>query len=253
MPINPGGDDTATMTSCDVVVIGAGAIGASAAFHLADAGLSVEVVEAAHGPAEGSTGRSFASVRAQWDEPLSIELARRSIEAFRSFPDRYGTDVGYRPTGYLFLVPEDRWDEHLVAVERQREHGVRVEVLDVDAAAARTPFDPTGIAGATWGPDDGVVDPYLLTTAYLGLARDRGARVRFGCRVTAIARSDDSTWTVGSGEVPDSGIRTKYVVNAAGGWAGEVAALAGFEVPVVHSRRNVYATARGAVGPLGCR
>ena len=229
--------------TADVVVVGAGAIGASAAFHLARAGLRTLVVEALDGFAEGSTGRSFASIRAQWADPLNIELSWRSIQAYRSFPDEHGIDVGYRPSGYLFLVPETDWTAQLAAVELQRAHGVPVEVLDLPAAQRITEFAGAGLGGATWGPQDGVVDPHLATGAYLQLARAAGAEVRFRHRVTAAA-ADGAGWTLTAGGTT---IRTGHVVNAAGGWAGELARLAGLAVPVVHSRRNIYSTATGAV------
>lgn len=228
--------------SADVVIVGAGALGASSAFHLARAGLKVVVVDAFDGPAEGSTGRSFASIRAQWADPLNIELSWRSIRAYRAFPEVHGIDVGYRPSGYLFLVPEDAWDAQLAAVTLQRAHGVPVDVLDLPAAQRLTPFAPHGLGGATWGPADGVVDPHLATSAYLQLARSAGAQVLFRHRVSAVACDDG--WTVAAG---DQRFGARHVVNAAGGWAGEVAALAGLSVPVVHSRRNIYATAPGAL------
>jgi glycine/D-amino acid oxidase-like deaminating enzyme len=228
--------------TADVIVVGAGALGASSAFHLARAGLRVVVVDAFAGPAEGSTGRSFASIRAQWADPLNIELSWRSIQAFRSFSEVHGIDVGYRPSGYLFLVPEAAWEAQLAAVDLQREHGVPVEVLDLPEAQRLTPFAPDGLAGATWGPADGVVDPHLATSAYLQLARSAGAQVLFRHRVTALAAGDE--WTVTAG---GRRFGTRYVVNAAGGWAGDLAALAGLSVPVVHSRRNIYATAPGAL------
>src|SRR3984885_10107091 len=115
--------------STDVIVIGAGVVGASTACHLARAGLRVTVAESFGGPAEGSTGRSFASIRAQWADPLNIEMSWRSICQFRSFATEHGIDVGYRPTGYLLLVPEAAWAAHLAAVELQREHRVPVDVL----------------------------------------------------------------------------------------------------------------------------
>ncbi|HYU03396.1 MAG TPA: FAD-dependent oxidoreductase, partial [Jatrophihabitantaceae bacterium] len=226
----------------DVVVVGAGVVGASSAYRLARAGLRVVVVDAFDGPAEGSTGRSFASVRAQWADALNIELSWRSIQAYRSFPEEHGIDVGYRPSGYLFLVPDTAWEGQLAAVDLQHRHGVPVDVLDLAAAQKITSFAPRGLAGATWGTADGVVDPHLATSAYLQLARSAGAQVLFRHRVTEM-RADD-TWTITAGE---RRIRAQYVVNAAGGWAGELAALAGLTVPVVHSRRNIYATAPGAV------
>ena len=166
----------------------------------------------------------------------------RSIQAYRSFPDVHGIDVGYRPSGYLFLVPPAAWDAQRAAVDLQRGHGVPVDVLDLPAAQRLTPFAPHGLAGATWGPADGVVDPHLATSAYLTLARSAGAQVLFRHRVTAVAVDDAWTLTAGSRR-----LRARHVVNAAGGWAGELAALAGLSVPVVHSRRNVYATAAGAL------
>ncbi len=238
-----------TNTSADAIVIGAGVVGASCAYHLARAGFRVLVVETFGGPAEGSTGRSFASIRSQWADPLNVELSWRSIRAFRAFPADHGIDVGYRPAGYLLVVPDAAWEAQLAAVELQREHGVPVDVLDVAAAARITPFTPDGVAGATWGPADGVVDPHLATAAYLTLARAAGAQVLFRHPVSAIApdgRGDG--WSVTAG---GRACHARYVVNAAGGWAGEVAALAGLTVPVAHSRRNIYATAPGALaGPL---
>jgi sarcosine oxidase subunit beta len=231
------------MHETDVLVVGAGILGASSAFHLARWGVGVTVVDRFAGPAEGSTGRSFASIRAQWGDALNIDMSWRSICTYRDFHADHGVDVGYRPTGYLLLVDDDHWPSYQPAVELQRAHGVPVDVLDLPAAQAITPFDPQGVAGAAWGPADGVVDPHLATRAYLGLARDHGADVRFSAPVTAVEPDGDG-WRV---TVGDSAVRARHVVNAAGGWAGELAALAGLDVPVVHSRRNIYASAAGAL------
>jgi sarcosine oxidase subunit beta len=239
-------------THVDVVVIGAGIVGASCAHHLSAVGHSVAVLEARSGYAEGSTGRSFASVRSQWADDLSITLSWNSVQAYRSFEERHGIDIGYRPTGYLLLFGEDVWSRQLAAVDLQRAHGVPVEVMDVTRAQAVTPFEAAGIAGATWGPADGRIDPHIATGAFLELARARGASVHLRSPVTAIRTLDDGTWEVST---PTRTVRAQHVVNAAGGWSGETAALAGLSVPVVHSKRNVYATASGAVNrdiPLTC-
>lgn len=227
--------------SADVVVIGAGIIGASCAYHLADRGLRVVVVDGLAAPAAGSTGRSFASVRAQWPDPLNIELSWRSIQMYRAFENDHAVSIAYRASGYLFLVPEALWDAQLAAVRLQREHGVPVEVLTLDEARGRTPFEPRGLAGATWGPADGVVDPVLVTQAYLCRARTKGTSVRLSHTVSGMQELSDG-WRV---DTHRGSIATDFVVNAAGGWSGGIAALAGLSVPVQHSRRCVYAT-----GPL---
>ena len=228
----------------DVVVIGAGIVGASCAYHLAASGHRVAVLEARTGYAEGSSGRSFASVRCQWADELSIALSWNSIRTYRSFEQVHGVDVGYRPTGYLLLWGEDVWEDQLRAVELQRSYGAPVEVLDVAAAQAITPFEPGGIAGATWGPEDGQIDPHIATGAFLQMARSRGATVQMGSPVVGVTARPDGAWEV---RTPTRSVVSPYVVNAAGGWSAETAALAGIDVPVVHSKRNVYATASGAL------
>jgi sarcosine oxidase subunit beta len=239
-------------STADVVVIGAGIVGASCAWHLGAAGLRVVVLEARTGYAEGSSGRSFASVRGQWADELSIALSWTSIQRYRRFEAEHGVDVGYRPSGYLLLHPHEAWADQLRAVDLQRAHGVPVEVLDVRAAQAMTPFEPDGIAGATYGTADGRIDPHIATGAFLDLARSYGASVHLGSPVTGIDRLPDGAWRL---TTPSRSVVAQHVVNAAGGWSAETAALAGLVAPVVHSKRNVYASASGAVDralPLTC-
>lgn len=239
-------------THVDVVVIGAGIIGASSAYHLSAAGRSVAVLEARSGYAEGSSGRSFASVRSQWADDLSVDLSWNSIRTYQRFEEEHGIDVGYRPTGYLLLWSDEVWDRQLEAVDLQRRHGVPVEVLDAADAKRLTPFETEGIAGATYGPQDGRIDPHIATGAYLDLARAAGASVHFRSAVTGIEAEASGTWLV---RTAARTLRADHVVNAAGGWSSETAALAGITAPVVHSKRNVYATAAGAVDrvlPMTC-
>jgi sarcosine oxidase, subunit beta len=229
----------------DVAIVGAGIIGAACAYELAAAGLRVAVFERDDAPATGSTGLSAAGVRTQWVEPVNVALSLASIEVFRRFEADFGVDSGYRPVGYLFLVPEDAWEHHLAGVEVQRELGAPVEVLELAAARQRfEPFDPTGLAGATFGPIDGVVDPHSVTLGYLGRARDLGAVVHLSAEVAAIERgSDGFTLTLADGgDATRPAVTAANVVNAAGAWAGRLAAMAGLEVPVEPARRNIWMT-----------
>ena len=223
----------------DVVVIGAGIIGSACAHHLTAAGVEVTVLERAPEPAAGSTGLSVAGVRVQFSDEVNVRLSWTSIQEYRAFADRYGVDAGYRPIGYLFLVPEAAWPAHLDGVAVQRRVGAPVEVVDLLEAQARVAFAADGIAGATFGPADGVVDPHSVTHAFLQRARDGGARVWLDSPVRRAERRG-GRWRV---EVPGRVVEADHVVNAAGPWAGEVARSAGLEVPVAPVRRMVFVTA----------
>jgi len=224
----------------DVLIIGAGIMGASCAFRLSERGLKVVVLEAQVAPAMGSTGRSVAGVRVQYTEEVNALLSWESIQEYRRFQELYGEDAGYRPIGYLFLVPPERWDEHLESVRLQERIGAPVHVLTLEEAQQLIPFDTTGLAGSTHGPADGVVDPHSVTFTYLRLAKEHGASV---CMQTPLlsAKWAGATWQV---ETPGGSFEAEYLVNAAGSWAGEVARRAGLEaeVPVQPVRRMVYAT-----------
>lgn len=225
----------------DVVVVGAGIVGAAVAFRLAERGQRVAVLEAAEAPATGSTGRSAAGVRVQFTSEINVRLSWESIREYRAFETRFGLPSGYRRQGYLFLVPEERWATHAAGVELQRRLGASVEVLTPAEATARTPFATDGVHAATYGPDDGVVDPHAIATGYLTLARARGATVHVETPLTAAERRGDA-WRI---VTPRGAIWAGHVVNAAGAWAGRVAATAGLDLTVEPVRRMVFVT-----GPL---
>ena len=222
--------------TADVVVIGAGIVGASCAFHLAERGLSVAVVEREGAPALGSTGRSAAGVRVQFTTDANIAFSMHSLPLYRDFRDRHGFEIGYRDIGYLLLVPPERWDAHLDAVARQRTQGAPVEVLAPDDVARFLPLATEGLAGATYGPLDGVIDPHLATHAWVSMARAQGVACHFNTRVTGIERTPGS-WRI----VCDRSVFScSHIVNAAGAWSGLVGQLAGLEVPVRPKRIQIF-------------
>src|SRR6516165_12598237 len=88
-----------------VVIVGGGVMGTSAAFHLAEAGVEVVLIERAQ-LGSGSTSRAAGGVRTQFSDELNIRIARRSMDAFRDFGRRPGWEIDFHPVGYLFVLSE---------------------------------------------------------------------------------------------------------------------------------------------------
>ncbi|MDB5044698.1 MAG: FAD-dependent oxidoreductase [Deinococcus sp.] len=224
--------------SPDVVVIGAGIIGAASAWRLAESGLRVMVVER-ESPASGSTGKSVAGVRHQFTTETNILLARESIAEYAAMPVS-----GYRPEGYLMLVPAEQWDNHRAGVALQHQHGVPTQLLTPQEAQNHVPFLPGGLGGCSFCRTDGLVDAHSLTHEYVRRAREAGARFLLNTAVTGIQRQEDGWGVATRGSSGAVGtVTAPLLLNAAGAWSGELGRLAGLEIPVWPARRMVFATA----------
>lgn len=224
-----------------VIIIGAGIMGASIAYHLAIRGCTdVVILEKEATEVSGSTARSMAGVRHQFSSRTNILLSQYSIERFKHFYEEVGGHAELRQIGYLLLVDNPvTWETYQQSVALQRSMGVQVELLDPSAAAAMIPeLNQAGLVGATFGPEDGYVDPHGVAMGYLNRARALGVQLQRSTAVTGVQaqgqgfllQTTNGTWVA------------ETVVNAAGAWAGDVARLAGFAVPVRPVRRNVFVT-----------
>lgn len=222
-----------------VAVVGAGIVGAAVAWSLVRRGARVTLLERAAAPATGSTGRSAAGLRHQFSLPANVRFSRFGAERFAAFSEEVGADAGFQRVGYLFLVPPHETDRWAADRAMQRAEGTAVERWSLAELAARAPYVALhGLAEGSFGPEDGVLDPHAATLGYLAAARAMGAAVHVDTPVTAL-RGDAGGWRVVSGA---RDWHVDRVVNAAGAWAGDVAALAGAELPVAPSRRDVFVT-----------
>lgn len=229
--------------TAEVVIVGAGVVGASVAHHLAAAGCTnVVLLEAEERQGLGSTGQATGGARAQFADPVDIALSLHSLAEFERFEEETGHPCGYRPTGYVFLATgEDGLAALRATHARQRDAGLRdVELLDRDEVArAWTWLRTDDVAGAAFRQRDGLLEPLQVLHGYTSSAVRRGVRLRLGAPARAIRTSGGRVTAV----VTDTGeIAARHVVNAAGPWAAVVARLAGVDIPVTTLRRELACT-----------
>ncbi|GGY02446.1 oxidoreductase [Streptomyces hiroshimensis] len=225
-------------SSSDVIVVGAGVVGAACAYYAARTGLSVTVVD--RGPvAGGTTGAGEGNLLVSDKEPgPELELALLSTRLWHELARELPAGIEYEAKGGLVVAS----DAHAMAALRkfaaaQAEAGVTTEEIPADRLHEAEPHLAPGLGGGFRYPQDAQVQPAL---AAAHLLRASGARVRTGEEVAAVL-------TGANGEV--RGVRTTagelhapFVVNAAGTWGGEVARLAGGRLPVLPRRGFVLVT-----------
>ena len=225
----------------EVVVIGGGVMGASAAFHLAEAGVTDVLLLERDSLACGSTSRSAGGVRAQFSEAVNIALGARSLAAFERFDQRPGGQIDLHQVGYLFLHTQpDAWACAQEAVALQRSMSVPTRLLSADEAAQLSPgVDVSGVIGATFHPRDGYCSPESVVQGYARGARELGATVRTGIEVLGIESSGGQIVGVRT----SAGIVvTSTVVCAAGAWSRQIGEWVGVDLPVDPVRRQILVT-----------
>ncbi len=218
--------------SADVVIVGGGAVGLSAAYHLAAAGAGrVLLLEREAELGAGSTGRCAGGFRHQFSSRVNVELSLASIPLITGFSATHGLPVDVVQDGYLFLLRDEAsWSEYRASAEMQRGLGVAVQLLDAIEAGELVPGLATdGVIGATFCAQDGIADPSGLTLGFATAARRAGAEIRTRVAVTRIEVDGDAAVGV---ETALGRVACGVVINAAGPWAGELAATAGVDLPL---------------------
>lgn len=221
-----------------VVVVGGGVMGASTAFHLAEAGVTDVLLLEKDALACGSTSKSAGGVRAQFSDAVNIALGARSLPAFEQFATRPGGDIDLHQVGYLFLhTTSEAWVAAQGAVALQNSMGVPTQLLSGEEAGRLSPGAVVDdVLGATFHPRDGHCSPENVVQGYARAARGLGATVRTGVEVTGIETSGGEI----TGVLTSAGrVATPTVVCAAGAWSRRVGEWAGVDLPVDPLRRQI--------------
>jgi len=217
--------------SYDVIVIGAGSVGTSAALSLAQAGLKVLVLDAMPSAGQGSNKHAIGGIRATHSDPAKIRLCLRSIEIFSTWKEVYGDDIEWYKGGYVFVAYREQEEQTLkTLLQKQQAYGLNISWLDSGDLRKLIPhLNPEGLIGGTYSPNDGSASPLLSIHAFYKQARNYGAEFHFNEPVTEII--------VRSGKI--QGVKTSkgmystpVVIHASGAWAKSLMNPIGIEIPV---------------------
>lgn len=217
----------------DIVILGAGVVGASVAWHLARRGCDVLVLDRGETFGGGSTAKATGGFRAQFDNETEVRLSLLAREKLRAFEEETGVDSGYRPHGYLFLAcSKDELDLLRAAQSVQHRCGLQ-EAQMVSAEEARALSAAIGdphVIGGAFCPTDGFIRPMNILRGYAEAAQRLGVRFAFGAEHRGF-RLDGGRAI--AAQTADGDVHARLFVNCLGAWAG---------APVAPLRRNVAAT-----------
>lgn len=225
----------------DVIIVGAGVVGASVAYHLAKLGCRDVVVLEKDRIGCGATEKCAGGIRQQFSSEANIRLSMESLTFFERFEEETGHAADFRQHGYLILATnEDELETLRQNVGMQRGLGVGVDLLAPPEIAELVPgLSLSGVAGASFCATDGYADPYSVVMGFTSAAKRLAVKVHEGVEVTGV----ESENGVVRGVLTTQGLlEAPVVVNAAGPYARHVAGMAGLDVPVSPMRRHVFIT-----------
>ena len=231
----------------DVIIIGGGIIGSSVAWQLSRRKKRVLVIERKE-ICSGSAGATDGVVGYHTKKPgLQLDLAVQSIEMFKTLNRDLETNVEYglEAGGMQPVEDKDQWDMHEAMASEQRKSGVDIRMITAEEACSIEPNLNPDIYGALWSPTGGKVNPLAMTFGFARAAKRLGAVYLTETEVTQILTEGGRAVGVNTtaGE-----FRADCIVDAAGAWAGKVAALAGIDLPVKPRKGQLLITE--PIGPF---
>ncbi len=219
-------------TQARVVVIGGGAIGVSTAYHLAKYGWKDVVLIEKHELTSGSTWMAAGNCSFFHGNYYCTQVNMKSIQIYQQLEAETGQSVGWHTTGSIRTADNPgRMEELGYVYSMNRCLGLNVSWVTPEEMKKLHPMmNVDGFVGGLYWPDDGDVDPNGITMGMSIGAKKHGAEINTHTQVTGIEQTASGEWRV---KTDKGDITCEIVVNAAGLWAPQVAAMVGLEIPSI--------------------
>ncbi len=214
----------------DAIIIGAGVMGASLAFHLSQRGIKTAVLERKT-VASGATGHSSGLIRMHYDLQVEAQLAFESYQYFSNWKERVGGDCGFIRTGFLQIEPRANEAKMRANVLNQQKLGINTSMISTGEVKEIAPdFNTDDFDFAAYEPDSGYADATLTTNSFLESAKKQGATLIQDCEVTGIQVSGGK---VNGVTTTKGGFSAPIIINAAGNWGAQIGKMVGLDIPMV--------------------
>ena len=224
--------------TASIVIIGGGLEGVATAWALAQRGITDVVVCERDTVGGGMTGKSSGIVRCHYGVSSLSAMAAIGLEVFEKAEEIFGTDIGFRQTGYVVGVGEPNVDNLRKSLAAQREVGVQTEEMDVSEVAKLWPAaDLEPFAAFGWEERGGYGDAYQTAQAFAASARAAGVRIKQGTTVSGLLT--DGERVTGVELVDHSTISADTVVVATGVWTKPFLDKYGIDVPITVHREQI--------------
>jgi len=226
-------------TECEVLVLGGGGAGCSAALHLAQRGVKVVLLERGLVGSQAS-GVNYGGVRQQGRHPAELPIARRSREIWGRLKEITGTEAEFTVTGHLKLARSDAEEAELIAyLDVAKQHGLPLRMVGRNAIHREYPWLGPAVVAGSFAPEDGSANPRLLAPALARAARAAGAEIR---EHTKVVSHHHAAGRFELTSEADEVFRAPVLLNMAGFWGGAVADAFGEPVPVRPLSPNMMVT-----------
>jgi sarcosine oxidase subunit beta len=218
------------LKTADILILGAGVMGASIAFHLAKRrGGRIAVLEKDHA-GQGASGRSSALIRMHYSFGPEVQLAAKSLEIFQNWEAIVGEQSAFRKTGFVCLVPQNEGKRLEANVEMQKSYGVRTRLINCGELETLEPdWNLEDEPAAAYEPDSGYGDGAIVAADFIARARALGVHYYPRTPVTKLLREGDR---INGVETARGRVEAPVVILATGQWSRPLLQQAGLDLPI---------------------